>query len=372
MTIYKENGSVVSDEELRPLNNRQTEIYKSKLEGFADYLLTQGKVPKKNIGYSEGSVSKKLSRFNRLMKWTWNNSGNASIEFSTSKGEAVNQALETDSLRKFNGKRYADGTKRKFNDVLRNWFAFQSVEWEPEYEFQDKEPQNQPDPFRKDELKQLWEASLTFKSIPSYNNLTPQERSRWKAHLAQEFGKPKQEVQPDDWDRINNCWKIPSIVRTTRSQGWRPALIGRMEVDWYDPDSQTIYIPKGEAPKNDSSWSSELTREGALALENWLEQRKLNELYDGREEIWLTREGNPYSSATLNDLLDKLIEEAGIIERGRKIVWYSFRHAVGTYVYDEYKSREIVAEQLRQKSKESASKYIHPLPETKREASNIL
>ncbi|MFC6952890.1 site-specific integrase [Halorubellus litoreus] len=372
MTIYKENGSVVSDEELRPLNNRQTEIYKSKLEGFADYLLTQGKVPKKNIGYAERSVKIRINRFHRVMKWTWNNSENPSIEFLRSNGDSVNQALETDSLRRYDGERYPGGTKRKFNDMLNNWFAFQSVEWEPEYEFRDQEPQNQPDPFRRTELKQLWEASLTFKSIPSYNNLTPQERHRWKAHIAQELGKPKKKVQPDDWDRINNCWKIPSIVRTTRSQGWRPDLIGRMKVDWYDPDSQTVHIPAGEAPKNDSSWNPELTDEGAETLENWLEQRKLREIYDGRDEIWLTREGNPYSSGTLNDLLDRLIEEAGINERGRKIVWYSFRHAVGTYVYEEFKSREIVAEQLRQKSKESASQYIHPLPETKREASNVL
>jgi len=306
-----------------------------------------------------------------MVKWVWSTEEQR-IEITAEYGDKINTALETDSLRRFDGERYGSGTKRKFNDVLRNWFHFQGVEWEPEFTFSDDAPRNQPDPFRKDELKQIWEASLTYKSIPSYNNLSPDERDRWKAHLAQEFGIPKEDVRPADWDRINNCWKIPSLIRTARSQGWRPDLVGRLEVDWYDPDEKTIYIPEGEAPKNDASWRAELTAEGAQTLDKWLMQRELRELYDGRDEIWLTREGNPYSSGTLNDLLRNLLEEAGIEDRGRNLVWYSFRHAIGTFLYAEYKDREIVAEQLRQKSKEAASKYIHPVPELKREAANIL
>jgi len=60
----------------------------------------------------------------------------------------------------------------------------------------------------------------------------------------------------------------------------------------------------------------------------------------------------------MNDLLDKLQDEAGINPRGRKLVWYSFRHSIGTYVYDEYKDLDIVRRKLRQKSKQSNT-YIH-------------
>jgi integrase len=145
-----------------------------------------------------------------------------------------------------------------------------------------------------------------------------------------------------------------------------------MKVGWYEPETQTIHIPEGKAPKNDSEWNPTLSDEAAATLEKWLEQRKLRSKYDGRDEIWLNREGNPYGSGTLNDLLDNLIEEAGINSRGRKLVWYSFRHSVGTYIYSEYQDLEMVAEQLRQKSKTSASKYVHPLPELKKEAAEIM
>lgn len=363
----------LSEDQLSPLNDRQQEIYSAKLARFAEYLQTEGRNPKKSIGYAEKTVSERISRLHRAIKWLWRSEGTM-VEITTGDAKTINSALESDALRKTDGGRYAEGSKRKFNDVLRNWFAFQGVDWQPEYEFSDNGPakENRPDPFSKSELKLLWEGSLTYKTIPSYNNLSPGERDRWKAYLAQEFGKPKEEVRPADWDRNNNNWKIPALIRTTRSHGWRPELIGRLQVDWYEPDTQTIYIPAGEAPKNNASWRAELTDEGAHALEHWLEQRELMDLYEGRSEIWLTREGNPYDSGNLNTLLGNLMDEVGINRRGRKLVWYSFRHSIGTYIYDEYKDLKMVAQQLRQKSRTSADQYVHPLPEQKREAANLM
>jgi integrase len=112
---------------------------------------------------------------------------------------------------------------------------------------------------------------------------------------------------------------IPSLIRTTRGHGWRPALVGKLKIDWYDPDEQSVFIPAGKAPKNDASWRVDLTDEEAFTLERWLEQRKLKEKYDKRNLIWLNRKGNPYDSGSLNDLLGNLIEEAGIETRGRKL-----------------------------------------------------
>ena len=40
--------------------------------------------------------------------------------------------------------------------------------------------------------------------------------------------------------------------------------------------------------------------------------------------------------------------------------------------YMEYQDLEMVAEQLREKSRTSASKYVHPLPELKKEAAEIM
>lgn len=55
--------------------------------------------------------------------------------------------------------------------------------------------------------------------------------------------------------------------------------------------------------------------------------------------------------------------EAGIEERGRKLVWYFFRHIAGTYIYDEYQDLRMVADVLRQNIIDAANCYVHPLPE---------
>lgn len=363
------DSRILSDHQFKALNARQREMYRAKLTRFATYLETEGKDPKRELGYS--NVTQRISRLHRAVKWVWDNE-TVTTELTTGAADAVNEALVEDRLRRLDGKRYAPGSKRKINDVLRNWFAFCDIEWEPEHTFTDERSKNHADPFQKDELRQLWQAALEYKSVPSYNNLTPEDRDRWKTHIAQELGKPKDEVRPSDWDELNHDWKIPSLVRTTREAGWRPALIERLKVQWYDPEDQAIHIPAGEAPKNDSSWTQELSAEAANALENWLDQRSNMELYDGRNEVWLTRKGNPYGSGTLNDLLDNLMEDAGINQRGRKLVWYSFRHSVGTYVYHEYTDLRVVADTLRQNSLAAADRYVHPLPERKQEVAELM
>jgi integrase len=377
MSSGVDHDLIVSSDEFGILNPRQKDMWSGKLSRFADYLLEEGKAPHRNNntdnGYSEKSVKERISRFHRAVKWVWANY-DVQTEITTTELDAINEALECDDLRGVSGDAYAEDSKRKINDVLQNWAEFQGYEWSPEYAFSGNGPdkENKPDPFSKKELVQLWETALTYKSIPSYNNLTPAERDQWKAHIAQELGKPKDGVVPDDWERINNDWHVPSLIRTARSQGWRPDIMDRMRVDWYDSDTQAIHIPAGEAPKNDAPWTARLTDEGAHALENWLEQRKLMELYDDSELIWLTREGNPYSSGSLNNLLQNLMEEAGINARGRKLVWYSFRHSIGTYVFAETKSLRAVADKLRQKSRDSAEKYVHQVPEVKKELSELL
>jgi len=364
-----DDNGVVSESELEPLNTRQQEVYGDKLTRFSEYLQTEGKVPKRGIGYQR--VAEQVSRFHQIMKWIWNDRC-VTTEFTVKHANAVNDALAADSFRRLDGERYSEGSKRKFNDVLRNWFEFRNIDWEPEATFSDELPTNNADPFRKEELRALWQASLSYKTIPSYNNLGPEERDRWKAHLTQELGKPKDEIRPDDWERINNCWKIPSLIRTARKAGWRPDLVARLNIEWYDSRAQKIHIPEGEALKNDSLWTQELSDEAAFALNKWLGQRANQERYDGRSEIWLTRKGNPYSSGTLNDLLRRLMAEAEIDQQGRNLVWYSFRHSIGTYVYDEYQDLRIVAEKLRQNSTASADRYVHPLPELKREAAELM
>lgn len=87
-------------------------------------------------------------------------------------------------------------------------------------------------------------------------------------------------------------------------------------------------------------------------LERWLEQRENKTKYDGRDELWLNRQGNPYNSGSLNTLLGNLCEEAEIDQKNRRMVWYSFRHSLGTHMTDEGNLAQ-ANEQMRHKSLQS-------------------
>ena len=65
------------------------------------------------------------------------------------------------------------------------------AEWEPNITFAaDSSTQPREHPTR-DERGAIRDAALEYGSIPSYNNLSPAERDRWKRYLAQRFEKPK-------------------------------------------------------------------------------------------------------------------------------------------------------------------------------------
>jgi integrase len=359
------------DESFPQLNTRQQIIFESRLDEFEEYLISEGMNPRKGIGYAESSIGTRVSRVLQAIQWIWKTEDPAT-EISPEQADRVIEALATDEFRRRDGDRYTEGSKRKISNVLVNWFRFNGSDWEPEISFNDEPAENGADPFTKDEVKLLWEESLSYKSIPKYNNLAPNERDRWRRHIAQELGKPKGEVKPADWKEINENWKYPSLIATERSAAWRPALINRMKVDWYDADDKKIIIPAEHAVKNDKEWTQFLSDQAAQTLDLWLEQRSNNNNYDDNDHMWLNRKGNPYKSDSLNYFLDNLIEEAEINERGRKLCWYSFRHSLGTYTYEDKRDLEMVAEVLRQISTSSAARYVHPTEELQRSAANIL
>ncbi|WP_257301219.1 site-specific integrase [Haloarchaeobius sp. FL176] len=356
---------------LDALNPRQRKLFEDKISLFQDYLRTEAKDPIKGTGYPEGSIPSRLSRVLTIVEWTWDNEG-PSTSITPEQADRALEALKKDNLTRDDGDPYYGGSKRKISDALENWFAFESEDWEPKVSFNGSGPQDNAAPFTSEEAQLLWETSLDYKSIPAYNNLSPDERRRWKRYISQSLGKPMDDVVPADWDRVNQDWKVPSIVGCSKCAGFRPALIGRMRVDWYYPEERKIVIPGEFAVKNNEEWEQTINQDAAIALDNWIEQRANMEKYDGRSEMWLTRKANPYSSNSLNYLLNDLIEEAGITPRGRKLVWYSFRHYVGTYLYDEYQDLKLVADKLRQKSTRSAARYVHPTDELKQEAAELL
>jgi integrase len=104
-------------------------------------------------------------------------------------------------------------------------------------------------------------------------------------------------------------------------------------------------------------------------LERWLEQRAARGKYDGCDKLWLNRQGNPYNSASLRTILNNLCELADIDQTNRRIVWYSFRHSLGTHMTDEGNLAQ-AKEQLRHKSLESTLQYKRPSHKERRDTLN--
>ena len=210
------------------------------------------------------------------------------------------------------------------------------------------------------------EASLEYGGIPAYSDLSPEQRDRWKAYLAQRFEKPKSTVTPDDWDRANG-WKIPSLVSTSLDAGLRPIEVERAKTYWVDVPNKVLRIPKDESSKNVENLVVSIQERTAEMLERWLEQRDQYEMYNKTDTLWLTRQANPYQSKSLKDVLLRLCDIADIDTEGRQMSWYCIRHSVGTYMTRE-EGLAATQAQLRHKSEKTSMKYDQTPPEDRRSA----
>jgi len=333
---------------------------------FIAYLGSEGKNPELGEGYAESNIRPISRRLFQVYEFAWD-LGSTSIELGTNTADEFIGALVDDTYTKQSGEPYAPNSKRKFTNVLQAYFRFKNKEWLPEVKFSDGEPENPSDPFTIDERELLFETAIDYRSPPSYKNVCPEERDRWKADIAQRIGRPKSEIGPEEWSELRRSWKYPALIAITLDTGFRAALIGRLRLEHLELDDAKVIIPPEIAVKNDRKWPNELTNRSVKTLRRWKNQRKNKVKYDGREHVFLNRQANPYNSGTLNDLLDNLLEEGDIEANGRKLTWHSIRHSLGMYTYYDKNDLGMVAEVLRQVSLEAARKYAHPTPESKKD-----
>lgn len=351
------------------LNPRQALDYDDHRERLIEWLHSEGKDPDQSEGLAEGTARNYASRLDKFYRWVWEEFDGYTTRITPAHADEYVDRLANDELRKGDGTPYSPAHKRKETDALEKLFEWRARKldgecWEPPVTFSETSS-NPPDVFSKAEREKLREAALEIDSIPAYNGLSPEERDRWKAHLAQKLGKPKSEVTPDDWERVNTSWKIPSLVWVALDAGLRPVEIERSRVGWLRLEKGVIHVPKREASKNRDHWEVALSERTVKALERWLDERENYTKYDGRDDIWLNRQGNPYQSRTLNYLLGKLCDAAGIGQENRDLTWYSIRHSTGTYLATEGDLSQAKA-QLRHKSVDSTMQYAHPPVEERR------
>lgn len=62
--------------------------------------------------------------------------------------------------------------------------------------------------FSEEEIEKVYSAGLNYQQISGYNDLSPEGRDRWKGYTSMSLGKPKNEVKPADWEKVDN-WKNP-------------------------------------------------------------------------------------------------------------------------------------------------------------------
>lgn len=373
--MEQQRGEIESDFEweflgessVNELNYRQKVLYNEFWGDFLTFLREEGKNPARCIGFEESSVRPISRRVHQIFECIWED-GPIVLQITPEHADQILKQLDEAEITTESGDEYDEESKRKFKNALEAVFRFLDEEWVPEISFSNKESSDNSDPFTKRERGLLFDEALDYKSPPTYSNVSPEERDRWNRHIAQYLGIPKDEISPSDWEELRRSWKVASIIATSLDAGWRVKMVQRLETTHLDLENEQIIIPAEDAVKNDKKWTVQLSTRSVKMLKRWLPQRSNQTKYDGSRALWLNREGNRYKGSNLNNLLQNLMEEAGIEANGRKLTWHSIRHSTGMYLYNQHKDLKLVAEVLRQKSLEAATRYAHPTPETKKDA----
>lgn len=347
------------------------EDYRGFKQDFMEWMLSEGKNPIKKEGYSENTLRQTHYKLEEVFRYLWSQKGQYVTDITpddadkflnsilgNQKDQAVMDFIK--SIKRFH--KYQNHTKGENYD----W------EYENKDELSTNANSKTVDYFKREEMHDLYEASLTNSSVKSYHNknMTNEERERIKIHLAQRFEKPKSEITEKDFSQANS-WKYPSIVATCIDIGLRPIEVGKAKLSWVNTNANEIIIPARESTKNDASWECKISNKTARALDLWMDERATYEKYQDEDALWLTQYGNPYASKSLNSLLDKLIDEADIRPHGRKLTWYSIRRGSATMWADDGGITE-AQEQLRHLELKTTLTYASSPGKTRENLANDL
>ncbi|MHB9286436.1 tyrosine-type recombinase/integrase [Halobacteriales archaeon Cl-PHB] len=356
--------TVVTEPSREFLNQRQLVDYRSRREACLRWLLTYGKDPETVEGYARTTVKPRAHRLDRFYRWVWDEESQYVADPTHDHADAFLTQLAYEDRSNADRSNY-----QKAIQMLMKWRHHERGhdEYDPAVTYYSDDSASQPrDYLTREERSHIREAALEYGSIPAYNDLSPDQRERWRAYLAQRFEKPKSAVSPADWDRANG-WKIPSLVATSLDTGLRPIEVERAKTYWVDVPNRVLRIPKDDSSKNTENWTVSIQERTAEMLERWLAERETYEMYAETDTLWLTRQANVYQSRALKHVLERLCEIAGIDSEGRQMSWYAIRHSVGTYMARE-EGLAAAQAQLRHKSEQTTMKYDQTPPEDRRAA----
>ncbi|WP_158055886.1 tyrosine-type recombinase/integrase [Halorussus halophilus] len=357
------DAPLIAEESEQYLNEKQRVDYANQRRKFIEWLSTFGKDPGAAEGYTEDTVYRTAYRCGKFDRFVWELEDGYTIHLTHDHADEYMKYLARGE--------YSGSHKANTQDSLNRYFKWRHHElneepWEPELVFSSNAREQPPDFLSLDERKQIRQAALEYGSIPDYYSLTPDEREHWKKYVSQRLRKPLEEVSIDDWKQVNG-WKYTSMVWVSLDAGLRPAEVGEASVSWVDISNRVLRIPASDSVKSYDNWLVSISERTADALERWLQERDNYDRYDDTDKLWLTREGNPYGSQSLQRLLLRLCDQAGIDTENRRMSWYAIRHSVGTYMTRE-EDLAAAKTQLRHKSVQTTIKYDQVPVEDRRSA----
>jgi len=350
------------------LNERQLIDYAEHRTKLLKWALNLGKNPEKADGYAKTTVDGYAYRLDLFYRWVWQEYNGYTTAITRDYADDFTQHLAYKDSTEEDKASHVKAIKMLFR--WRAWEFGEDPDWEPPVSFSSGNAgnTNPPDFLSLEERKQIRETVLEFGSVPSYTNLTPEERDNWKSHLAQRFEKPKRDVTRSDFEKANG-WKLPSLFWTALDTGLRPIEVKRANVSWVDVNNRVLRIPRDESSKNVDNWTVSLTERTAEALRRWLHERDTRGKYDDRDALWLNKNGSRYEYYSLNRRLRQICEATGIPTENRDLTFYSIRHSVGTYMARE-EGLAAAQAQLRHKSEQTTMRYDQAPVEDRRDALN--
>lgn len=355
----------VRDEIIDTLSPLELEMYEEWIMDILRWAFDRGRKPNytKPKGYSKASMPNIKARIEQFLLWAWDDDR---YGFTTSIDEEMLDVYWLEVLTQNDNK--LDTNRRTINNVAiilkRRGIKYEIPNSEDVYqEIAEEEVTGFSDYLMPGELRKVKTASLSAYAVPRRDQMNPGEEREWAAHLAQRLRKPIVDLTEEDWERANS-YKIPSLVYAAHDLAARPCEIERATLSWFtlnDEGESFISInPEEDSKEGKDNRRCILSPETVRLLKLWKKERETIEMYDGREEMWLTREENPYSASSLggkDGVMKQLMEEAGIDTENRETGFYMLRRGVGT-VIGNTEGLSAVMTQLRISNVETARRYV--------------
>lgn len=355
---------------LKDMLGADAEVVHREYEELYEWMLIDGKNPRRSVGLNQATAGNHIPRLDQIHRFILKflNPDNP-VRIADEDADEVLHMIDSGEITKQKGQNeeYSESSKRKFANALKAYFSWLyhekealDYEWEPKISFSDGKGESAA-LFTYHELGQLLDEAATYKTLPSYYSTTAEEREEINTIVAQRLGVSKEEVTRDHWLEADWSGKIHSLITVSYDAGLAPKEVARAETHWYDSAEQILRIPSEHACKERDKEVVAIGDQSAEALADWMQERRHLSKYDGTNRLWLNREGNPYQSGSLCNLLRNLCRQADIDIENRRVVWYSLRRTMGRNVTDAGKLSE-ASDQLRHERIETTQENYNRTP----------